>query len=117
MNILKFPVPKWYEGDGGRYIGTTCCIVTKDIDTGWVNIGTHRMMVHDERSTGIWMIPGKHIQLQHAKYAERNERMRVAVAIGVDPVVFLSSSAPYPMNECEYDYIGGIRGEPLQITR
>ncbi len=117
VNILKFPVPQWYEGDGGRYIGTTCCIVTKDIETGWVNVGTHRMMVHDEKSTGIWMIPGKHIQLQHAKYVEKNERMPVAVAIGVDPVVFLSSSAPYPINECEYDYIGGIRGEPLQVTR
>lgn len=117
VNILKFPVPKWYEGDGGRYIGTTCCIITKDIETGWVNIGTHRMMVHDEKSTGVWMIPGKHSQLQFAKYVDRNEPMPVAVAIGVDPVIFMSSSAPYPINECEYDYMGGIRGEPVEVTK
>jgi phenylphosphate carboxylase beta subunit len=117
VDILKFPVPRWYEGDGGRYIGTTCCIITKDPETGWVNVGTHRMMVHDKKSTGIWMIPGKHIQLQFAKYAKRNERMPVAVAIGVDPVMFACSSAPFPINECEYDYIGGIRGEPFQVTR
>jgi phenylphosphate carboxylase beta subunit len=117
VNILKFPVPKWYEGDGGRYIGTTCCIITRDIDTGWVNVGTHRMMVQDEKSTGIWMIPGKHIQLQHAEYAKRKERMPVAVAIGVDPIVFLCSSAPFPISECEYDYMGGIRGEPLELTK
>ena len=74
VDILKFPVPRWYEGDGGRYIGTTCCIITKDPDTGCVNVGTHRMMVHDKKSTGIWMIPGKHIQLQFVKYAkEMNE--------------------------------------------
>jgi len=117
VNILKFPVPWWYEGDGGRYIGTTCCIITRDPETGVVNIGTHRMMVHDGKSTGIWMIPGKHIQLQHAKYIERNERMPVAVAIGVDPVVFMASSAPFPINECEYDYMGGIRGEALKVTK
>jgi 4-hydroxy-3-polyprenylbenzoate decarboxylase len=75
------------------------------------------MMVHDEKSTGIWMISGKHIQLQLAKYAERKQRMPVAVAIGVDPVVFMCSSAPFPMDECEYDYMGGIRGQALELTK
>ena len=117
VNILKFPVPQWYEGDGGRYIGTTCCIITKDPDTGCVNVGTHRMMVHDGKSTGIWMIPGKHIQLMFEKYAKRNERMPIAVALGTDPVIFACSSAPFPYNESEYDYMGGIRGEPVQVTK
>ena len=117
VNILKFPVPQWYEGDGGRYIGTTCCIITKDPDTGVVNVGTHRMMVHDEKSTGIWMIPGKHIELMFKKYAARGERMPIAVALGADPVMFACSSAPFPYGESEYDYMGGIRGEPMQVTR
>lgn len=117
VNILKFPVPQYYEFDGGRYIGTACSVITRDIETGIVNVGTHRMMVHDEKSTGIWMIAGKHSELQHKKYIERNERMPIAVAIGVDPIIFMCSSAPFPIDECEYDFMGGIRGEPLKLTR
>src|SRR3954463_949331 len=30
VDVLKFPTPKWHEGDGGRYIGTGCFNVTQD---------------------------------------------------------------------------------------
>jgi len=30
VNLLEFPVPKWHEKDGGRYIGTFDGVVTKD---------------------------------------------------------------------------------------
>ena len=40
VNVLKFPAPRWHREDGGRYIGTMDAIITKDPDSGWVNIGT-----------------------------------------------------------------------------
>ena len=29
-NLLMFPVPRWHEKDGGRFIGTGCTVVTCD---------------------------------------------------------------------------------------
>ena len=43
--------------------------------------------------------------------------MPVAVAIGVDPTIFLCASAPFPPGESEYDYIGAIRGLPVETVR
>jgi 4-hydroxy-3-polyprenylbenzoate decarboxylase len=117
VNILKFPVPKYYENDGGRYIGTTHCIISKSPETGWINVGTHRMQVLDQRSAGIWMIPGKHIQLHLKEYERLGKPMPVAVAIGVDPIAFLVSSAPFPPGECEYDFMGALRGEPVDVVK
>ena len=45
INALSFPAPKWHAGDGGRYIGTECLVITKDPDSDWVNVGTYRVMV------------------------------------------------------------------------
>ncbi len=50
INVLKFPTPKWHEHDGGRYIGTGSVDITRDPEEGWVNLGTYRVMIHDERS-------------------------------------------------------------------
>jgi 4-hydroxy-3-polyprenylbenzoate decarboxylase len=40
IDILKFPVPKVHELDGGRFIGTACIAVTRDPEDGWLNLGT-----------------------------------------------------------------------------
>jgi UbiD family decarboxylase len=47
VDLFTFPSPFWHEKDGGRYIGTGCCVVTRDFDTDWVNVGTYRVQVHD----------------------------------------------------------------------
>ena len=43
--MLQFPVPRWHELDGGRYIGTDDLVITRDPEEGWVNVGTYRIMV------------------------------------------------------------------------
>ena len=68
VNVLKFPTPKWHADDGGRYIGTFTATVCRDPDTGYVNVGTYRIQVHDENTLGVWMIPGKHGDLITRKY-------------------------------------------------
>ncbi len=37
VGMLKFPIPKWYELDGGRYIGTDSVVVPQDPDEEWIN--------------------------------------------------------------------------------
>jgi len=48
VNLYKFPVPKWHELDGGRYIGTADMVITRDPEEGWVNLGTHRVQVQNK---------------------------------------------------------------------
>ncbi|MBM4298116.1 MAG: UbiD family decarboxylase, partial [Deltaproteobacteria bacterium] len=55
VNLLKFPAPKWHERDGGRYIGTGCCVFLRDPDDGWVNMGVYRVMVHDATTLVIFI--------------------------------------------------------------
>src|SRR5579864_1360014 len=88
VDLLKFPTPLWHPQDGGRYIGTGDCVLTKDPDSGWVNMGTYRVQVHDRNQTGLYISPGKHGRIHRDKHFERREPMPAVVLVGMDPLIF-----------------------------
>lgn len=117
VDILKFPSPMWHPGDGGRYIGTGVSVVMKDPDSDWINVGTYRVMVHDDKRVGIYIAPGKHGMQFRNKYFERGEPCPLAIIIGEDPLLFLASTLEVPNGVSEYAWVGGIRGEPYPVVR
>jgi len=112
-----FPAPKWHPLDGGRYIGTGSFDITRDPDDGWVNLGTYRVMVHDATRLGYYISPGKHGRIQRQKYFDRNQACPVAMVFGSDPALFLASCTEVPYGLSEYDWVGGVRGEPVRVLR
>src|SRR5438128_2047292 len=42
IDLTRFPRPLWHDGDGGPYMGTADAVITRDPDSGWVNVGTYR---------------------------------------------------------------------------
>ena len=56
----NFPAPKFWPGDGGRYIGTGDITLTRNPDTGRINVGCYRQMLHGPRRVGLYSSPGKH---------------------------------------------------------
>lgn len=117
VNVLSFPTPLWHELDGGRYIGTGSFNVSQDPDEGWVNLGTYRVMVHDEKSVGCYISPGKHGRVHRDKYFARQEPMPVAIVVGGDPLLFLMTCTEIPYGVCEYDIAGGLRGRPYKVIK
>jgi|APCry1669190156_1035279.scaffolds.fasta_scaffold06912_2 UbiD family decarboxylase len=116
IDITRFPTPKWHEEDGGRYIGTGSFNVTRDPDEGWVNCGTYRVMIHDEKTVGFYISPGKHGRIHRDKYEARGEPMPVAIVVGTDPMSFLMASSEIPYGVNEYEVIGGIRGKAVDVV-
>lgn len=117
VDVFTFPSPFWHEKDGGRYIGTGCCVVTKDLDSDWVNVGTYRVQIHDKRHVGLDMIPGKHGAIQYDKYMKAGKPFPVAIVVGADPLGYLISGIEVPFGMCEYNYIGAILKEPVSVVR
>jgi UbiD family decarboxylase len=117
VDMTMFPAPRWHPLDGGRYIGTGSFDITRDPDDGWVNLGTYRVMVHDRRRLGYYISPGKHGRIQRQKYFDRGEPCPVAMVFGGDPLVFLASCTEIPYGVSEYEWVGAVRGEPVQVVR
>jgi len=117
VNILAFPAPRWFAEDGGRYIGTGSATITRDPEEGWVNLGTYRIMVHDETTLGFYISPGKHGRIHRDKRFQSGEPLKVAISIGHEPLVFLVASNEIPYGVSEYDYMGFVKGEPVEVIQ
>ena len=101
IDVLEFPVPRYHELDGGRYIGTASITITQDPDTGWINIGTYRVEVHNKNTLAFYVSPGKHGRVIREKYHAMGKPCPVAVAMGVDPVLYLAGFVDLPDGQCE----------------
>src|SRR3984885_5881692 len=55
IDLYEFPVPQWNRIDGGRYILTYGGVVTKDPDSGAMNVGVYRGMVAGKNKIPILM--------------------------------------------------------------
>jgi 4-hydroxy-3-polyprenylbenzoate decarboxylase len=117
IDLLKFPSPRFHEMDGGRYIGTGHAVIQKDPDTGWHNLGTYRVMLVDRDHLALHIIETQHgATIMRQKYFNHQQDMPIAIAIGIDPALWLTSANTLtPFGTSEYDYAGGIKNEPIEV--
>jgi 4-hydroxy-3-polyprenylbenzoate decarboxylase len=112
----EIPILKCWPEDGGRYI-TLPMVFTKDPETGMRNVGTYRMQVFDGRSTGMHWQRHKG-GAQHYRVAEKlGKRLPVAVALGPDPVLAFSATAPMPEGLDELMLAGYLRRERVELVK
>ena len=117
IDLTQFPVPKWHYRDGGQYILTFAGIVTRDPETGKINMGVYRGMLGQRDTIPLLIIASQHGGQTFAKYRQRKQPMPVAAVIGYDPIMDFLSGSPLPAGLCEYDVMGGYRGEPIKLVR
>lgn len=118
IDLYDFPVPHWNRLDGGRYILTYGGVVTKDPTTDVMNVGIYRGMVASRDRIPILMWRAQHIG--HHVTAWQNggsAEMPIAVAIGWEPSLGFTGGTPVTKGVCEYDVIGAIRGEPVDLVK
>jgi len=117
VDLEAFPSPLWHELDGGRYIGTGCSVVTRDLDSEWINVGTYRVQLFDKGHVCLDMVPGKHGRIQYEKHKAAGKRFPVAIVLGGDPLGYLISGIEVPFGMCEWNYAGSILNQPVEVVR
>ena len=117
VDLFKFPAPKFYPLDGGRFFGTAHFIISKDPESGWNNLGTYRSQLLDKNKLGTQLIKGKHADIMLKKYQALKKPMPVAAVVGCDPLLFVLGSARVSAFTSEYDVYGALRGEAAEVVK
>ncbi len=117
IDLDQLPIPRHWPLDGGRYAGTADAVITRDPDSGYLNVGTYRMMLQGKNEAGLYLSPGKDARLHITRAWQRGEAISVAAAWGIDPLFMIVGSQTFPKNVSEYEYAGGIKGEPIPVVR
>jgi 4-hydroxy-3-polyprenylbenzoate decarboxylase len=116
LSLNVFPILKTWPDDGGRFI-TLPMVFTKDPETGCRNCGMYRMQVYDEKTTGMHWHMHKDGAKHYRKAEKLGKRLEVAVAIGSDPAVMYSATAPLPERVDEMLLAGFLRKSPVEIVK
>jgi UbiD family decarboxylase len=117
IDLKAFPVPKWHEHDGGRYIGTGDLVVLRDPDSDWVNCGVYRVCLQGSDRLSLWIIGAKHGRIIAERYWQRGQAAPVAVVLGCDPATWTAGYSATPAGSSEYAYAGALHGEPVRVVR
>jgi UbiD family decarboxylase len=117
IDLTRFPVPQHWPLDGGLYMGTADSVITRNPNGGNLNLGTYRMMVQGRDKLGLFLSPGKDARLHMAKLWEDRKPLHVCAVVGVDPLQFMMSSLGFPKHVSEYDHVGGVRGEAVEVVK
>ncbi|MFC1870099.1 UbiD family decarboxylase [Chloroflexota bacterium] len=118
VDLFKFPTPKWHELDGGRYIGTGMLGIIRDPEEGWVNFGTYRVQIHDKSTVTVHIGPANQGYMIQKKYWAKGLNCPIAICCGQEPSLFAAAAwERVPWGVSEYDFAGGLRGEPVEVTK
>ena len=120
LDLYKFPTPKWHENDGGRYIGTGLCVIQRDPDSGFINVGAYRAAIHDRRTCTLFIEHGKHGDRIRRKHWSRGEKCPVVVSFGQEPILTaLAGSGVYhsPEGISELEVAGYFQRAPYRVVK
>jgi UbiD family decarboxylase len=114
--VALLPVPTWFEHETGPYI-TAGVIVAKDPETGQRNVSIARLRLDGDGRVMVGIAKNHHLNLLVEKARKLGQPLPIAVAIGNHPAVLLGSQMYLGLGDDEYDVIGGLLGEPLQLVK
>lgn len=130
VDLRAFPTPIWHERDGGAYIATTAGVITRDPETGLLNMGSYRCMIKDRNtlsmSGGVRTAGGRGNARgrgagDHALMNEAEGKPTpVAIALGMDPYLSLATGTSVPPDDeglAEFEAAGTWRGAPTELVR
>ncbi|WP_101296780.1 UbiD family decarboxylase [Halegenticoccus soli] len=116
VNLFDLPWPYIHAGDGGRY-SNLHTIVTSDPDSEWIDWSYHRAMIHSGTKASVLFLAGEQTpNLYYYKYERRDEPMPIAIAVGTEPAVSLSSVMWIPTGRDEADFAGGLKRAPVELV-
>jgi 2,5-furandicarboxylate decarboxylase 1 len=117
VDIRKLPIPTHSKGDAGRYLGSGITI-TKDPDTGVRNEAVIRLMLTDDPKRCSFRMAARHNWAHYLKYAERNQPMPMAFAIGLHPVYEIMANWSGRHEDFdELEYGAGVLGEDIEMVK
>jgi 4-hydroxy-3-polyprenylbenzoate decarboxylase len=116
IDLTAFPVPQFWPGDGGRYIGSGDITLTMDPSTRRLNVGVYRQMLHGKDRVGMYCSPGKHGRLDREAWWAQGKPCPVVAAYGIDPALFMVGALTFGINESELGVAGGLLGYPVELT-
>lgn len=115
--LHEFPIPMTTNGWESLPRLTGVCWMSRDPDTGSVNVGTYNGVLMGPLQSSARVAPRADLRVHWQKYKAKGLPLPVAAVIGAVPVVPATSITEMPYGVNELDVAGALAGEALEVVR
>jgi 4-hydroxy-3-polyprenylbenzoate decarboxylase len=116
VDLTQIPLLQVYPGDAGKVL-TLGMMITKDPESGIPNVGVYRLQLQSSRTMTVQWLSVRGCSRHLRKAAERGQKLEVAIAIGVDPLVILAAATPLPIDLSEWLFAGLYAGKGIHLAK
>jgi 4-hydroxy-3-polyprenylbenzoate decarboxylase len=116
LDLNQIPMIRPYVGDAGKII-TLGLVITKDCETGTPNVGVYRLQLQSANTMTVHWLSVRGGARHLRKAAERGQKLEVAIALGVDPLIILAAATPIPVDLSEWLFAGLYGGSGVKLAR
>ena len=116
INLHEIPALFHQEKDSHYFITAVNCRV-KDPYTGIGNSSINRVAIQDKDKLTVQTNAPHQLGLITRKWLEQGKACPVAIAVGTDPAVLAGSSCGIPFGMDEFEFAGGVKGEPVEVVK
>jgi 4-hydroxy-3-polyprenylbenzoate decarboxylase len=116
VDLTQLPLLRVYPGDANKVI-TLGLMITKDLETGIPNVGVYRLQLQSKNTMTVQWLSVRGATRHLRKAAERGQKLEVAIAIGVDPLIIMAAATPLPVDLSEWLFAGLYGGGGIHLAR
>jgi 4-hydroxy-3-polyprenylbenzoate decarboxylase len=114
-DLRALPWIRYWKGDSGAYFSLPV-VFTRIYSSEEINAGVYRLCPIGVRSLTLNWRPGSGAYTRWRQYADRGERMRVSIVLGVDPRLIFAALFPLPSQGAELALWNFICGSQQNFT-
>src|SRR6266545_51572 len=116
VDLHEMPIVVNCGKDSGQFISTGVTTVRVP-EAGNHNSGIYRAQIHSRNRLGMSYEKHTHIGTVHRAAEARGEPVDCAIWVGHHPATLLGCQSKIPYGEDEYEVMGGLLQEPLEVVR
>jgi 4-hydroxy-3-polyprenylbenzoate decarboxylase len=116
VDLTQLPFLRVYPGDAGKVV-TLGLMITKDPETKIPNVGVYRLQLQSKNTMTVQWLSVRGATRHLRKAAERGEKLEVAIALGVDPLIIMAAATPLPIDLSEWLFAGIYGGTGVHLTK
>jgi 4-hydroxy-3-polyprenylbenzoate decarboxylase len=116
VDLTKLPLLRVYPGDADKVV-TLGLMITKDPETKIPNVGVYRLQLQSKNTMTVQWLSVRGATRHLRKAAERGEKLEVAIALGVDPMIIMAAATPLPIDLSEWLFAGLYGGEGVLLAK
>ena len=116
LDLGKIPMIRPYCEDGGKII-TLGLVITKDCETGTPNVGVYRLQLQSRNTMTVHWLSVRGGARHLRKAAAKGQKLEVAIALGIDPLIIMAAATPIPVDLSEWLFAGLYGGSGVQLAK